>query len=129
MPVWVDEEQGEAPDKYFLLPDGTPINANGQVVSEDEDVSQFPADHVGDAPLTVVVEGEGEGITPVSTLEPEVDEEVEAEEESYSAWTNDELRGEIAGRNEGRADEDKLSLEGKKADLIATLEADDAAGE
>ena len=39
-----------------------------------------------------------------------------------------ELRAEIDRRNEGRDEADQLSTDGKKADLIATLEADDAAG-
>jgi hypothetical protein len=44
--------------------------------------------------------------------------------EGYTG-TNDELRAEIARRNEGRDEADLLSTEGNKADLIATLEADD----
>lgn len=40
-------------------------------------------------------------------------------------WTNDRLRAEIAGRNEDRDEAAQLSLEGKKEDLIRTLEADD----
>lgn len=41
------------------------------------------------------------------------------------AWTNDKLREEIVRRNEGREEADQLSLDGNKAQLIATLEADD----
>lgn len=51
----------------------------------------------------------------------------DAEDVSYEDMTNKQLRAEIARRNEGRAEEDKLSLEGKKPDLVATLEADDEA--
>jgi hypothetical protein len=36
-----------------------------------------------------------------------------------------DLRAEIAKRNKGRGDADLLSDEGNKAELIATLEADD----
>lgn len=43
----------------------------------------------------------------------------------YEAYSNNELRGEISRRNQGRAEEDQLSLDGKKVDLVATLEADD----
>jgi hypothetical protein len=46
--------------------------------------------------------------------------------DDYADATNDQLRSEIISRNEGRDEADKLSLDGKKADLIATLEADDA---
>lgn len=49
----------------------------------------------------------------------------EDEELDYSTMSNDELRAEIARRNEGREDEDKLDLTGRKAELIAVLEEDD----
>lgn len=58
----------------------------------------------------------------------EDDEPIVAPGEYHSA-SNDLLRAEIARRNEGRSSEDKLSLDGKKADLIETLEADDAEGD
>jgi hypothetical protein len=45
----------------------------------------------------------------------------------YSSMKVDELREEIDARNRGREEADSLSLEGKKADLVATLDADDAA--
>lgn len=41
--------------------------------------------------------------------------------------TVDELKAEIDRRNEDREDDAKLSKDGKKADLVATLAADDAA--
>jgi hypothetical protein len=45
----------------------------------------------------------------------------------HSSMKVDELKAEIESRNEGRDEADLLSLEGKKADLVATLAADDAA--
>jgi hypothetical protein len=45
--------------------------------------------------------------------------------EGYSTMKVDALKAEIAKRNEGREEADLLSDEGLKADLIATLEADD----
>jgi hypothetical protein len=39
-----------------------------------------------------------------------------------------ELKAEIDRRNEGREDDAKLSKDGNKADLQATLAADDSAG-
>jgi hypothetical protein len=45
--------------------------------------------------------------------------------DGYSSMKVDELKAEIESRNEGRDDADLLSTDGKKADLIATLEADD----
>lgn len=61
-----------------------------------------------------------------TTADEDENEEDDDEEVDYSSMKNDDLRAEIARRNEGRAEEDKLSLDGKKPDLIATLEADDA---
>jgi hypothetical protein len=46
-------------------------------------------------------------------------------DEGYSSMKVDALKAEIATRNEGRDEADQLSGEGKKADLIAVLEADD----
>jgi hypothetical protein len=46
--------------------------------------------------------------------------------DGYEAMTVDELKAEINRRNEGREEADQLSTAGKKADLIATLEADDS---
>jgi hypothetical protein len=48
---------------------------------------------------------------------------------SYGSLKVDELKAEITKRNEGREEADMLSLEGKKADLVATLEADDGQGD
>lgn len=64
----------------------------------------------------------------------EGDEDDEDEQLVYPPYTtnpeggaasNDLLRAEISRRNEGRDEEDKLSLEGKKDDLITTLTEDD----
>ena len=44
----------------------------------------------------------------------------------YASMKVDDLRAEIESRNEGREEADLLSLEGKKADLVATLDGDDA---
>lgn len=49
------------------------------------------------------------------------DEEDDDEDVDYSSWSNDELRAELARRN--------LSVDGKKADLVARLEEDDASEE
>lgn len=45
----------------------------------------------------------------------------------YSQMRVAELRAEIERRNEGRDEADRLSADGRKADLVAVLEADDAA--
>lgn len=47
----------------------------------------------------------------------EVVDEGDDDLDPYEAWTNDELRGELAKRG--------LSVDGKKADMVARLEADD----
>lgn len=61
----------------------------------------------------------------VETMAAEQEVETEEEDSDYESWTNDELRSEIVTRNESHGDADQLSLEGKKADLIATLREDD----
>lgn len=45
---------------------------------------------------------------------------------AYAGLKVDELKAEIERRNESREDDAKISAEGKKADLIAALESDDA---
>ena len=44
---------------------------------------------------------------------------------SYSSLKVDDLRAAIDARNEGRDEADLIPSDGKKADLIAALEADD----
>lgn len=44
---------------------------------------------------------------------------------SYTDRKVPELKAEIASRNEGRAEADLIPSDGKKADLVAALEADD----
>ena len=48
-----------------------------------------------------------------------------ASDTGYKGQKVADLRAEIAKRNEGRDEAELLSDEGNKADLIATLEADD----
>lgn len=58
-----------------------------------------------------------------SDLEP-----VDGSDDSGSGYDGlkvDELKAEIERRNEGRDDADLIPTDGKKADLIAALEADD----
>lgn len=45
----------------------------------------------------------------------------------YEGMKVADLKAEIDRRNEGRGEADLLSSDGKKADLVAVLEADDAA--
>ena len=68
------------------------------------------------------------GMEPSETTDPETEEpepvveDDDEEEAPYSEWTNDELRAELNNR--------QLSLDGKKADLIARLEkSDEESGE
>ena len=49
------------------------------------------------------------------------------EPEGYGAMTVPNLKAEIERRNDGRDQADRLPAEGRKADLIAVLEADDTA--
>lgn len=48
------------------------------------------------------------------------------ESTGYEALKVDELKSEIDRRNEGREEADLIPSDGKKADLIAALEADDS---
>lgn len=58
----------------------------------------------------------------------EMEEEVEiVDAPPYEEWTVTELKEEIDNRNVDRADDAKISSDGKKADLVAALEADDEA--
>lgn len=54
------------------------------------------------------------------------DESDATKPEGYAAMKVADLKAEIESRNEGRDEEGLLSAEGKKADLVATLEADDS---
>ncbi|MEV1331130.1 hypothetical protein AB0J20_16310 [Micromonospora costi] len=47
----------------------------------------------------------------------------------YAGMKVADLRAEIERRNEGREEADVLSVEGRKADLVAVLEADDTRAE
>lgn len=53
----------------------------------------------------------------------EVDDNVE--DGGYESMTVADLRAEIESRNEGREEEDLIPSDGKKADLVAALAADD----
>ena len=46
-------------------------------------------------------------------------------EDGYESMTVADLRAEIESRNEGREEEDLIPSDGKKADLVAALAADD----
>ena len=46
---------------------------------------------------------------------------VVVDEDNYASWTNDALRAELSAR--------ELDTDGKKSELVARLEADDAAAE
>lgn len=92
--------------------------------------------HTGDANTRGLTKEEHEA--QVAALRGEADEEEgeEGDDEPivsppYDAAgvTNDHLRAEIARRNEGRDEDDQLSLDGNKASLIETLEADDEASD
>lgn len=48
--------------------------------------------------------------------------------EGYDAMTVADLKAEIDARNEGRDEADQIDGTGKKADLVAALEADDEDG-
>ena len=68
----------------------------------------------------------------VAELKAEIDRRNEGREEDGAPAkpkepSVDELKAEIDRRNEGREEDAKLSKDGKKADLVATLAADDAA--
>lgn len=53
------------------------------------------------------------------------DAPTEATGRDYATWTVVDLKAEIAARNDGRGDAEKIPTDGNKADLVAALEADD----
>jgi hypothetical protein len=78
--------------------------------------------NTGDANTAGLTIEEQEAKVEAMAAEQEVEE---GEDLDYESMVNDDLRTEIVRRNEARADDDQLSLEGRKADLIATLREDD----
>lgn len=50
---------------------------------------------------------------------------VVSDEDDYNSWPNKELKAEIDARNKLRSDDEKLSVGTNKAELVATLVADD----
>lgn len=71
----------------------------------------------------VVVTTSEENAGRVSGFEPL--DETATEESGYEAMKVADLQAEIDRRNEGREEADLIPSDGKKADLIAALEADD----
>lgn len=78
----------------------------------------------------VVVLNAGEGVPEWAVSQvgshltsDEVDDNVE--DGGYESMTVADLRAEIESRNEGREEEDLIPSDGKKADLVAALAADD----
>lgn len=59
------------------------------------------------------------------------EDEEDSDEVAYSDFSVDDLKAEIATRNEDRDEDDHIVVGGKgnKADLIAALEADDEAAD
>ena len=53
------------------------------------------------------------------------DAPTEATGRDYATWTVVDLKAEIAARNDGRGDAEKIPTDGDNADLVAALEADD----
>ncbi|WP_346007460.1 SAP domain-containing protein [Janibacter terrae] len=54
-----------------------------------------------------------------------VDADDQGEEGGYESMTVADLRAEIESRNEGREEADLVPSDGRKADLVAALNADD----
>lgn len=63
---------------------------------------------------------EGESATQAQSADRSVD---------YASWKKDQLEAEVDRRNEDREDDDLIEVEapGNKAELVAALQADDAA--
>ena len=98
--AWEQEELAPDPDAQ-VLPEPEPAVARTE---EEQDAEQTP-EQDADAEQT-----------------PE-----QTDPSAYEAMTVAELKAEIAFRNEGRTDADRLSTDGVKADLVAALVADDEA--
>lgn len=75
------------------------------VLNAGEDVPEWAVSQVGDHIVSADDDNGGEG--------------------GYESMTVADLRAEIESRNEGREEEDLIPSDGKKADLVAALSADD----
>lgn len=64
----------------------------------------------------------GPGYRPLDAHKPAADTKPGGD---YARMTVARLRAEIERRNAGRDEDDRLPADGKKADLVAALEADD----
>lgn len=89
--------------------EGVVLDPNATLQEQLEAVPNYGTATV--APGTMPMEGDGD----------------DDGDEGYDGWTVKELKTEISNRNESRDADSQLSSEGKKDDLIATLEADDKA--
>ncbi len=91
------------------------VHIGGQVYGPD---SKVPADVA--AQITNPKAWEGGKV-------PSTSKSADSDDAGYSKLKVEDLKAEIEQRNEGREDDAKVSTEGVKADLVAALEADDAA--
>lgn len=65
-------------------------------------------------------------ITPDKTAAADTEANDATEQSPHEKLKVDELKQEIADRNEGRDEKDRISDAGTKAELVAALDADDA---
>lgn len=130
---------GLSEDDLKYLAQRDDLDAAAELISRGGDVDQsaeVPIDQVANtgnantAGETIAdLEARLERMRAEQAVEEDEDDEDRLGPDDYASASNDMLRTEIVKRNEEREnDEDfePLSIDGKKADLIATLEADDA---
>jgi hypothetical protein len=90
------------------------VHVDGKVYGPGDDVPAKVAEAITNPKAWGDVDAEGDGGT--------------GEDDGYGSWKAADLKAEIKARNEGRDDSTRIVPEGgKNADLVAALEADDAA--
>ena len=92
------------------------VNAQGLTIEQLEELLEAKRAEM-EATDTEALFGQ-EGVDAVEQDEDEITP-------PYDRYTNAQLTGELARRNEDRDEDDQLSLTGNKAELVARLEEDD----
>ncbi len=92
------------------------VHVDGKVYGPGDDVPAKVAEAITNPKAWADADAEGDGGT--------------GEGDGYGSWKAADLKAEIKARNEGRAEGDRITPESQRnADLVAALEADDAAAE
>jgi hypothetical protein len=123
-----EEEQGYREPIAPAQPEGgpaEPVQEPAQESSAAEPV-QEPPPPAEDAQQTMTEAAPATQEIQAQPAPPPAPEQDEEGTTDYRSLTTTQLKAEIRRRNEDRPEDDQLPLTGDKADLVATLEVDDA---